>query len=88
MFRVSGAPRGDGGGFHLGKGEPRVIEKGSSSSGQFDSAGATSEQLDANIGFQVLHLATERRLRRVQPFFGRERQAPLLGDRDEVAKVA
>ena len=34
-----------------------------------------------------LTLAAEGRLRRVQPFFSRERQAALLGNRDEIAKV-
>src|SRR5882757_3652956 len=37
--------------------------------------------------FEISDLATEGRLRRVQPFLSRERQAALLGNRDEIAKV-
>ena len=44
-------------------------------------------KLNADLVFEIADLAAERRLRRVQPFLGRERQAALLGDRDEIAKV-
>jgi hypothetical protein len=46
-----------------------------------------AHQLDANLVFEIADLAAEGRLRRVQPFLSRERQAALLGDRDEIAKV-
>ena len=48
---------------------------------------AAAHQLDANLVFEIADLAAEGRLRRVQPFLGRKRQASLLGDRDEIAKV-
>jgi hypothetical protein len=37
--------------------------------------------------FEIADLAAERRLRRVEPFLRRQRQAALLGDRNEIAKV-
>jgi hypothetical protein len=46
-----------------------------------------NSRLDADLIFEIPDLATEGRLRRVQAFLGRERQAALLGDRDEIAKV-
>jgi hypothetical protein len=46
-----------------------------------------NSRLDADLIFEIPDLATEARLRRVQAFFGRERQAAVLGDRDEIAKV-
>src|ERR1700730_10215377 len=48
---------------------------------------AAAHQLDANLVFEIADLAAEGRLRRVQPFLSRERQAAFLGDRDEIAKV-
>jgi hypothetical protein len=51
------------------------------------SAARAAHQLDANLVFEIADLAAEGRLRRVQPFLSRERQAALLGDRDEIAKV-
>src|ERR1700731_3154058 len=54
--------------------------------GQLDAAHAAADQLDANLVFEIADLAAERRLRRVQPFLGRERQAALFGGRDEKAK--
>jgi hypothetical protein len=44
--------------------------------------------LDANLIFEIADLAAEGRLRRVQPSLSREREAALLGDRDEIAKVS
>jgi hypothetical protein len=46
-----------------------------------------NSRLDADLIFEIPDLATEGRLRRVQAFLGRERQAALLGDCDEIAKV-
>src|SRR3954454_19707805 len=64
-----------------------MVEKGLASGGQFDAVHASAHQLDANLVFEIADLAAEGRLRRVQPFLSRERQAALLGDRDEIAKV-
>jgi hypothetical protein len=64
-----------------------MIEKGLACGGQFDAVHTAAHQLDANLVFEIADLAAQRRLRRVQPFLGRERQAALLGDRDEIAKV-
>jgi hypothetical protein len=64
-----------------------VIEKGPTGGGQFDAVHATDQQLNADLVFEVADLAAEGRLRRVQPFLSRERQAAFLGDRDEIAKV-
>jgi hypothetical protein len=41
----------------------------------------------AYLIFEIADLTTEGRLRRVQLFLGRDRQASGLGNRDEVAKV-
>jgi hypothetical protein len=46
-----------------------------------------AHQLNADLIFEISDLATEGRLRRVQPFLRCERQAFLLRDRDEIAKV-
>src|SRR5258705_4039678 len=64
-----------------------MVEKGPPGGGQFDAVHAAAHQLDANLEFEIADLAAQRRLRRVQPFFSREREAALLGDRDEIAKV-
>jgi hypothetical protein len=64
-----------------------MVEKGPPGGGQFDAAHAAAHQLDADLVFEIAELAAERRLRRVQPFLRRERQAALLGHRDEIAKV-
>src|SRR5258708_20047001 len=64
-----------------------MVEKGLARGGQFDAVHAAAHQLDANLVFEIADLAAEGRLRRVQPFLSRERQAALFGDRDEIAKV-
>jgi hypothetical protein len=64
-----------------------VVEKGFAGGGQFDAVHAAAHQLNADFVFQIADLPAQRRLRGVQPFLGRERQAALLGDRDEIAKV-
>jgi len=48
---------------------------------------ASIHQRNADLVFEIADLAAEGRLRRVQPFLSRERQAALLGNRDEIAKV-
>ena len=55
--------------------------------GQLDAVHAAAHELDADLVFEIADLAAEGRLRRVQPFLSRERQAALLGNRDEIAKV-
>jgi len=64
-----------------------MVEKGLASGGQFDAVHAAAHQLDANLIFEIADLAAEGRLRRVQPFLSRDRQAAFLGDRYEIAKV-
>jgi len=48
---------------------------GAAGGGQFDTVHAAAHQLNADLIFQIADLATEGRLRRVQPFLRRERQA-------------
>ena len=74
-------------GIDLRQRQPCMVEKGPTGGGQFDAVHAAAHQLDADLVFEIADLAAERRLRRVQPFLSRERQAALLGDRDEIAKV-
>src|SRR5258705_12454955 len=64
-----------------------MVEKSPAGVGQFDAAYAAAHQRDADLVFEIADLAAEGRLRRVQLFLSREREAALLGDRDEVAKV-
>jgi hypothetical protein len=64
-----------------------MVENGPSGGGQFDTVHAAAQELNADFIFEIADLAAERRLRRVQPFFGRDRQASRLGDGDEIAKV-
>ncbi len=68
--------------------KPRVIEKGVARGCEFHAAHAAPHQQDADLIFEVAHLAAERRLRRVQPLLGRDRQAPFVGDSDEIAKMS
>jgi hypothetical protein len=49
---------------------------------------AAAHQLNADLIFEIADLTTEGRLRRVQLFLGRDRQASGLGNSDEVAKGA
>ena len=65
-----------------------VIEERPSRSGEFDAAGATRQELRADFVLQIADLAAERRLRRVQPAFGRDGEAALLGHRHEIPKMA
>ena len=84
---LSGPPRCFPGGLDLGQRQPCMVEKGAAGGGQFDAVHAAAHQLDADLVFEIADLAAEGRLRRVQPFLSRKRQAALLGDRDEIAKV-
>jgi hypothetical protein len=64
-----------------------MVEKRPAGSGQFDAVHTAAHQLNADLVLQIADLPAQRRLRRVQPFLSRERQAALLGDRDEITKV-
>jgi hypothetical protein len=48
----------------------------------------SNKKLSTDFCFQIAQLPTERRLGRVQPSLGRECDAALLGDRNEIAQVA
>jgi hypothetical protein len=71
----------------LGQREPRMIEKGSAGGSQFRAARTPDQQLNTDLVLKIADLATEGRLRRMQPFLGGKRQAAGLGNGDEVAKV-
>ena len=45
------------------------------------------DAVDANLIFEIADLAAQRRLRRVQLFLRRDRQASGFRDRDEIAKM-
>src|SRR5258705_2894518 len=64
-----------------------MVEKGAAGGGQFDTVHAAAHKLNADLVFEIADLAAQRRLRRVQPFLGRDCQASRLRDRDEIAKV-
>jgi hypothetical protein len=64
-----------------------MIEKGATGGGQFDAVDTAAHERDADFIFQIADLTAEGRLRRVQPLLGREREASLLSDRDEIAKM-
>jgi len=78
---------GAGGGFiHLLKYPPRVFEEQLAGSTQSDTARQAVEQLEAQLGFQVLDLRRKRRLRDVQALCC----APvvlLLADGHEISQV-
>jgi hypothetical protein len=66
-------------GIDLHQSHPCMVEKGPTGGGQFDAVHAAAHQLEANLVFEIADLAAQGRLRRVQPFPSRERQAALLG---------
>lgn len=82
---MSGSARCFAGRLDLRQRQPRVIEECSTSRRQLDASNGANEKLSADLSFQIPQLPTERRLRRVQPVCGRERDAALLGDRNEIA---
>jgi len=84
---LRGTPRRFRGCLCLSKRQPCMIEEGAASGGQFNTMHASIHQRNADLVFEIADLPAEGRLRRVQPFLSRERQAALLGDRDEIAKV-
>ena len=59
------------GGIDLRQRQAGVIEKSLACSSQFDAVHAAGHQLRSNLAFEITDLATEGRLRRSQPFFGR-----------------
>ena len=65
-----------------------MIEKGAAGRGQVDPVHAAVHQRNTDLVFEITDLAAQRRLRRVQPLLGGDRQASCLRDRDEIAKVA
>jgi hypothetical protein len=64
-----------------------MIEEDSAGIGQLDATGAARQQLCAHLVFQVADLTAERRLRRVQPPLGGDREAALLCNSDEIAEM-
>src|SRR6185295_3784110 len=65
-----------------------MIEEDAASSGELDAPRATDHQLSADLVFQIPHLTAERRLRRMQPPLGRNRQAALLCDGDKITEMS
>jgi hypothetical protein len=64
-----------------------MVEEGAAGGRQFNAVHAAAHKLNTDLIFEISDLTTEGRLRRVQLFLGRDRQASGLGNRDEVAKV-
>jgi hypothetical protein len=64
-----------------------VLEEGGARVGQANAMARPNEELDTELAFQLADLLRERWLSDVQPF-GRASEVQLLGDRDEVAKMA
>ena len=87
LCRLRGAPRRLHRRLGLGQRQPRMVEEGAAGRGQLDAVHAARQQRHADLVFEIADLAAQRRLRRVQPLLGGDRQAAFLGDRDEVAKV-
>src|ERR1700724_3688443 len=85
---VSSAPRARRSGFDLRQREPGVVEKHLARSGQLDTARATRDELGANFRLQLAQLTAQRRLRRVQPALGCDRDALLLGHGDEIPEMS
>src|SRR6267143_1414091 len=65
-----------------------MVEEDPAGGGELDAADAADHELSADLVLQILHLAAQRRLRRVQPPLGGNREAAFLGDGDEVAKMS
>ena len=74
--------------FGLGEREPRMVEEGAAGGSQLDAVHAARQERNADFIFEIADLPAQRRLRGVQPLLGGDREAALLGDRDEIAKVA
>ena len=76
------------GGFHLGQRKPCMIEKYLARLRQVYAAGAAHQQRHADLLFEIADLPAERRLRRMQPALGRNRQAALFGHGNEIAQMS
>ena len=74
-------------GVDLRQRQPGMVEKGLPCGGQLDAVNAAGQKLDADLVLQIADMPAERRLRRVQPELGRERQAAFLDHGHEVTKV-
>ena len=64
-----------------------MVKKGPTRGSQFDAVHAACHQLNADLVFEIADLPAHRGLRGVQPFFSRERQTALFGDRDKITKM-
>src|SRR4051812_48564797 len=64
-----------------------MIEKGPTGGRQLDAVHAATHQLNTDLIFEIADLPAQRGLCGVQPFLGRECQAALFGNRDEIAKM-
>ena len=78
-----------GGERHVGcgHGRARTLEEQLAGLRQLDATGVALEQLNAELGFEPAHLGREPWLGDPQPLGGAG-EASLLGDRDEIAKMA
>src|SRR5437660_264528 len=85
---VSSAPSARCGSFDLGQRQPGVIEEDTASGREFDAPRAPDHKLSADLVLEIPHLPAQGRLSRVQSPFGRNRQAALLGDGDEITKMS
>ena len=76
-----------GGGFGLHQCQSRVIEEHLAGFRELHAADAAGEQRHADLIFEVADLAAQGWLSGVEPPFGSDREASLLGDGDEVAEM-
>ena len=76
-----------GGALHVGKDRPGIVEESDAGIGQGDAARLALEQRRADLRFQRADLLGERRLLHAQPL-RRPGEVQLLGDGDEIAKMA
>src|SRR5262249_5234842 len=65
-----------------------MIEEDPAGGGQLDTPRAADHELSTDLVLKIPHLTAERRLCGVQTPLGRDCQAPLLGDGDEISKMS
>src|SRR5579883_2307034 len=65
-----------------------MIEEGLARCGQLDAPSTSGEERRPHLIFEVSDLPAQRRLGGMQPLFRRDRKTALLGDRDEIPKMA
>src|ERR1700674_4748552 len=75
-------------GIDLRQRQPGLVEEDTASGREFDAPHAPDHKLSANLVLEIPHLPAQGRLSRVQSPFGRNRQAALLGDGDEITKMS